>query len=366
MVRPVLFALIAVFSLAIVSLSFANGLESNTVYVAKFNDLNRNGVWDAVGSASLNGGVGPAVVGPDDEPVLAGWTIYVDRNDNGSLDSGEPTDETNSEGWATITITGITPGTYKVREVGQPGWTCSAASGGTALESYKVREVGQSGRTHSATTPCYVSIPIPNSGEVVLFGNWFTTAPTAVTGPATLITETGATINGTVNPNGAETAYHFEYGVDQGTATTYTTPGVNPPNLPAGTADDAVQANVSGLTPKTNYRYRVVAENMGRSASGAEKTFTTLSKCVSRRRFRIRIMQRRGKKYISAAVYVNKKRVAVRKRRRLTALVNLRGLPKGKFLVKIVVKTADGHRLTAKRRYRTCSHKRFPSKKHKL
>ena len=61
------------------------------------------------------------------EPGLAGWTIYVDYNNNGAKDTGEPSAVTSSAA-ATLgqyTITGIKGGTYKVREVGQTGWTCS-------------------------------------------------------------------------------------------------------------------------------------------------------------------------------------------------------------------------------------------------
>ena len=36
--------------------------------------------------------------------------------------------------------------------------------------------------------------------------------PTATSGSATSITLTGATLNATVDPQGASTSYHFEYG----------------------------------------------------------------------------------------------------------------------------------------------------------
>ena len=55
------------------------------------------------------------------EPGLSGWTIYVDYDNDGQLDGNEPSDVTDANG--AYTITGITPGTYKVREVLQNGWT---------------------------------------------------------------------------------------------------------------------------------------------------------------------------------------------------------------------------------------------------
>ena len=81
-------------------------------------------------------------------------------------------------------------------------------------------------------------------------------------------------------------------------------------------------------------------------------------KCVSRRAFRIRIRKRKGRTYISASVFVNRIRVIVRRGARLTAPVNLRGLPKGRFTVKIVVLTATGEVIEGTRKYRTCTKKR--------
>jgi hypothetical protein len=95
-------------------------------------------------------------------------------------------------------------------------------------------------------------------------------------------------------------------------------------------------------------------------AFGASGVFTLPSNhsCVSRRHFRIRIRrQRAGITVISAAVAVNGKRVAVRTGRRLTAPVDLRGMPKGRFTVRISALTSDGRAITGTRRYRTCAPK---------
>jgi SdrD B-like domain len=56
-----------------------------------------------------------------DHHRLAGWTIYLDTNNNAALDSGEPTSVTDSHG--NYRFINLVAGTYYVREVLQPGWT---------------------------------------------------------------------------------------------------------------------------------------------------------------------------------------------------------------------------------------------------
>ena len=55
------------------------------------------------------------------EPGLAGWTIYLDLNNNGQLNGGEPSRVTDGSG--NYEFTGLAAGTYNVREVMQTGWT---------------------------------------------------------------------------------------------------------------------------------------------------------------------------------------------------------------------------------------------------
>ena len=70
--------------------------------------------------------------------------------------------------------------------------------------------------------------------------------------------------------------------------------------------------------------------------------------------FRIRIRVPRGKKARSAVVRVNNKKVKVVRGKRLRGPVRLRGLPKGKFTVKITVRLTNGKKITGKRTYHTC------------
>jgi hypothetical protein len=81
-------------------------------------------------------------------------------------------------------------------------------------------------------------------------------------------------------------------------------------------------------------------------------------KCVSRRSFRIRIRKVPGVTFISAVVKVRGKAVKTVKRSRITAPVNLTGLPKGRYKVSIVAFTSDGRTVTGTRTYRTCTPKR--------
>jgi Domain of unknown function DUF11 len=82
-------------------------------------------------------------------------------------------------------------------------------------------------------------------------------------------------------------------------------------------------------------------------------------RCVSRRRFPIRLRAPKGMKLKSARVWVDGKRVAVRKRGgRLVATIDLRGMRKGRFAVQVRAVTADGRKVRDKRRYRTCAKKR--------
>lgn len=80
------------------------------------------------------------------EPGLAGWTIYVDYENNGILDGDDPSAVTSGDG--SYTINGIKPGTFRVREVLQTGWINSFPPSEDAYGRYH-EEVFTSGATLS-------------------------------------------------------------------------------------------------------------------------------------------------------------------------------------------------------------------------
>lgn len=98
--------------------------------------------------------------------------------------------------------------------------------------------------------------------------------PSADTTAASNINRTSATLNGRVNPNGAQTSYWFEYSADSllGSilGSTSRTQVVG-----AGRADIAASANVNNLGAGTRYFYRLVAENSHGTVRGDIVEFTT-------------------------------------------------------------------------------------------
>jgi hypothetical protein len=98
-------------------------------------------------------------------------------------------------------------------------------------------------------------------------------SPSVETKPATSIAETGATLNGAVNPNGAETKYYFEYGTTTkyGSKTAEASAGSGTTNLEESKA-------ITGLTINTTYHFRIVATNSNGTSDGADKEFVATPK----------------------------------------------------------------------------------------
>ncbi len=101
--------------------------------------------------------------------------------------------------------------------------------------------------------------------------------PDVTTTAATTITATTATLNGTVDANGAVTSVTFDFGLD---STAYGAPGspaaATPSTLTSGTVAGAVSLSVTGLTCATQYHFRANAKNsVGEAVNGNDLTFTT-------------------------------------------------------------------------------------------
>ena len=101
----------------------------------------------------------------------------------------------------------------------------------------------------------------------------FSTAapPSAVTGAASALTSTSATVAVTVNPRGLATSWYLDYGTTTGYGSRTATRSAG-----SGTSDSASTVALSGLRAGTTYHYRIVATSAGGSASGTDQLFATV------------------------------------------------------------------------------------------
>jgi hypothetical protein len=95
--------------------------------------------------------------------------------------------------------------------------------------------------------------------------------PAVTTTAATNVSNTSATVNGTVDAGGASTTVTFEYGLT--TAYGTTVPGV--PGTVTGNGATPVSANITGLTVNNTYHYRVNGVNSVGTSNGGDMTFFT-------------------------------------------------------------------------------------------
>jgi hypothetical protein len=100
-------------------------------------------------------------------------------------------------------------------------------------------------------------------------------APGVLYGVPTNVTQSGAVLQGSINPSDKPTTYYFEYGTSTGYGAT-----TAQATLPKSKAWQAVSAVITGLSASSTYHYRIVAWNGGGTKDktvGSDHTFTTAS-----------------------------------------------------------------------------------------
>ena len=115
------------------------------------------------------------------------------------------------------------------------------------------------------------------NGQVMTFvtpGPPVTAAPTAETQSASSIRSSSATLNGSVNPNGIETSYWFEYSSDA-SLTAPNLKSTSPQSAGSGAALKSVSQGTTGLASSTTYYFRIVAKNSAGLVDGPQSSFKT-------------------------------------------------------------------------------------------
>lgn len=179
----------------------------------------------------------------------------------------------NNPGPVTGPLTADSIGTNGVAGIVSPitdwGWT-PGVTGPPGLPGPWPDETWHSGDRITDQTG---AVLLNNQGVWVGGGGGSTPPPAIVTEAATLIAQTTATLNGTIDPNNQATTYQFEYG----TTTAYgsTSPG-SPGTVGSDTNVYPLSANITGLTANTAYHFRLNAIVGATTIHGADQTFTTL------------------------------------------------------------------------------------------
>ena len=134
---------------------------------------------------------------------------------------------------------------------------------GTPIEQFGSghMEASEGIAVNSKTGAVYVS----NAGDGTVEAYAAFVVPDASTGGVSHLAETSATVAGTIDPDGIQTtACVIEYG----TTTAYGQSQPCSPSPGAGTASVAVTAQLTGLTPLSEYHYRISASNANGSNHG--------------------------------------------------------------------------------------------------
>ncbi len=112
-------------------------------------------------------------------------------------------------------------------------------------------------------------VPRPH-GPVCDIGAFELSTPIVAAGTASAVTESAATVAGSVNPSGFATTARIEYG----TTTAYGS-STNPQTMGAGSAAAQLSASLAGLAQGTTYHFRISASNRDGTTTGPDATFTT-------------------------------------------------------------------------------------------
>ena len=235
------------------------GLEPAEAYTYRLEGINASGVADAEGEFETLP-IAPSVVASAPSSVLAGAATL-----NGSVSPEHDATFYRFE-------YGECAGEASCATSPFPDESPEAAAGssrGEVAVSEAVREL------RPVTTYHYRVVAINAGGETVSGEQVFTTGQAsqaeAQTGTASGVSQTGATILGSVDPNGQATTLIWEVG----TTSSYGFSVYR--SMDAEAVSEPVSLDLAGLLPDTTYHYRLVATNASGTVYGADQAFTTLA-----------------------------------------------------------------------------------------
>jgi sugar lactone lactonase YvrE len=171
---------------------------------------------------------------------------------------------------------------FEYRQVGSPTWTSTPdqAVSGDGAQPVEDDISGLLANREYEVKLTASRLGISSSDTTALTTGLL--APTAISEPATEAVGSSATLNGSVDPNGAATTFFFEYGPTEAY-------GVRIPAAPTFVGDGFVKKRLSrsigGLVPGAIYHFRIVAENGAGTVEGDDLTFVAGGGLIENRVF---------------------------------------------------------------------------------
>jgi hypothetical protein len=239
-----------------VSASIVGGLSANTTYHFRIVATNPTGTSESADRTFTTLPSAPVVLTePASAVTSASATLNATVNPEGGTVSECEFEYGPGTGYGSVVACSALPGSGET-----PVAVSASVTGLNPSTEYHFRILAKNaGGTSHGGDQTFTTLPSP---------------PTVATEPASSVTQTSATLNATVNPNGGTVSdCHFEYGTSLPYASS-----VPCSSLPgSGNSAVPVSAGVAGLTANTTYHFRIVATNPGGSSHGNDKTFTTLN-----------------------------------------------------------------------------------------
>ncbi len=134
----------------------------------------------------------------------------------------------------------------------------------------------------SPDVPHYVYAQVKNANGSNVGGHVYFTTPNwkpAVTAQHVTNREASTvTLNGSINPEGFNTTYRFEYGA---TSAYGSFVPVSPKAIGGGSEDVPVTGSITGLKPSTTYHFRIVATNVNGTTLSEDQSFTTAARAIT-------------------------------------------------------------------------------------
>jgi hypothetical protein len=155
----------------------------------------------------------------------------------------------------------------------------TSAAAAKLLGTFGGIEPGAIGGSYGVAGNAAGDVYVADGGTVEMFGQPEVLLAQIDSEYATGVTSSSANINAQINPEGADTTYSIQYGLEDcgehpSSCTTVPSPEGD---VGSGESDQSAGAYLQGLAEDSTYHYRVVVHNTNGTVRGVDHTFTTQS-----------------------------------------------------------------------------------------